>query len=232
MSDRSIRRIRRQENYHPVHSKIHWTNNLTQAARRFQFASTHLSDDWHNVIFTDEKKFAIDQSGRVFWIPIGSARPKTFISQVKFHINVFGAIWYNGRSDLVLIRGRTNSSTYLEHVETVLNSYLRKVRDYFLIHDRTTWSHTNIVHTWLNNNRITCMDDYPSVSPELNAIESVWGWMNKYVQSKQIKTQLQMERFVQEAWERIPIAVIRGYIDNISKITQKIFSVDGWDIDE
>lgn len=76
------------------------------------------------------------------------------------------------------------------------------------------------------------MDDYPSVSPELNAIESVWGWMNKYVQSKQIKTQLQMERFVQEAWERIPIAVIRGYIDNISKITQKIFSVDGWDIDE
>ncbi|CAF1293185.1 unnamed protein product [Didymodactylos carnosus] len=71
LSDRTIRRTRRQENYHPVHSKTHWTINSAQTARRFQFSVTHLFDDWHDVIFTDEKKFEIDQRGKVYWIPIG-----------------------------------------------------------------------------------------------------------------------------------------------------------------
>jgi hypothetical protein len=47
------------------------------------------------------------------------------------------------------------------------------------------------------------------------------------IQSKQIKTQRQLERFVQEAWKQIPIAVIRSYIDNISKIAQRIFLAGG-----
>ncbi|CAF1235790.1 unnamed protein product, partial [Didymodactylos carnosus] len=70
LSDRTICRIRRQENYHSVHSKMHWIINSAQAARRFQFSVTHLFHDWHDVIFTDEKKFEIDQRGQVYWVPI------------------------------------------------------------------------------------------------------------------------------------------------------------------
>jgi hypothetical protein len=70
VSPRTIRRVRRRENYHPVHAKIHWTINEQQAARRYQYARTHEEDSWQDVIFSDEKQFIIDKSGTVFWIPV------------------------------------------------------------------------------------------------------------------------------------------------------------------
>ena len=32
------------------------------------------------------------------------------------------------------------------------------------IHDRPSWAHTILVHDWLRNNRISCMDNYPLFS--------------------------------------------------------------------
>ncbi|CAF1541973.1 unnamed protein product, partial [Rotaria sordida] len=77
VSARTIRRVRRQENYHPVYSKNHWTIHEAQAMRRLHYATTHETDLWQNVIFTNEKKFQIDESGTVFWVLIGTRRPKT-----------------------------------------------------------------------------------------------------------------------------------------------------------
>ncbi|CAF3618266.1 unnamed protein product, partial [Rotaria sp. Silwood2] len=109
---------------------------------------------------------------------------------------VFGAVWHHGKSNLVFIQGTSNSTTYLQHLQLAIDDYLHVFRDYFLIHDRTTWSHTSMVHTWLIENNIQCLDNYPPFSPELNAIESVWGWMKHHVQSNHPTTQKQLEHFV------------------------------------
>ena len=45
----------------------------------------------------------------------------------------------------------------------------------YFIDDRPTWAHTAQAHHWLRHNGIKCMDDCPSVSPDLNAIENVCG---------------------------------------------------------
>ncbi|CAF1519695.1 unnamed protein product [Rotaria sordida] len=228
----TIRRVRRRENYHPVHARTHWEINEIQAARRYQYAITHEADNWQHVIFTDEKQFFIDEAGTVFWIPIGARRPKTFANQIKYHVNVFGAIWYHGKSRLVFIKGSSNSTTYLHHVQLAIGNYLQVLRRYALIHDRTTWSHTDLVHNWLIENDIECLDDYPSVSPELNAIEPVWGWMKHFIESRRPKTQKQLENLVLKAWQQIPISIIQRYIDHIRVIVHQIIVADGWDIDD
>ena len=120
----------------------------------------------------------------------------------------------------------------MEHIQLAISDYLPNLRHHFLIHDRTTWSHTHVVHDWLMHESITCLDDYPSVSPELNAIESVWGWMKNFIQPHNIRTQRQLERLVLKAWEKIPLFIIQKYIDHIRVKIQKIILAGGWDIDE
>ncbi|CAF3076461.1 unnamed protein product [Rotaria sp. Silwood2] len=73
-----------------------------------------------------------------FWISIGARRPKTFIGQIKYHVNVLGAIWYHGKSRLVFIKGSSNSTTYLHHIQLAIGNYLQVLHHYSLIHDRTT----------------------------------------------------------------------------------------------
>lgn len=232
ISPRTVRRVRRNENYHPVLPKVQWEINENQAERRYEYAIEHEDDHWKTVIFTDEKKFAVDHSGVVHWIPIGQRRPKIFIPQVRFFVNVFGAVWNGGKSKLVFIPGKSNSTTYLEHLKLALGDFLPSLRNFSLIHDRTTWSHSNMAHDWLLQNRIECLDTYPSVSPELNAVESVWGWMKKFVQSRHPRSQQQLEDSVRKAWQQIPITVIQGYIKHIKTTVHKIISADGWAIDD
>ncbi len=106
----------------------------------------YIDDNWHRVIFADQKIFEVDTSGVVYWIPYGRRRPTTFRSQVKYQIAVFGAIWYNNRSNLIFIRGRTNTLTFVEYLEHRLRSHRRLIRNYCFIHDRPRWAHIDTVH--------------------------------------------------------------------------------------
>ncbi len=72
------------------------------------------------------------------------------------------------------------------------------------------------------------MDDYPPVSPDLNAVESVWSWMNRYVQRNHPRSQRYLQRLVEQAWNSIPQNVIRGYISNISNTCNQIIANNGW----
>ena len=49
------------------------------------------------------------------------------------------------------------------------------------IHERPSWAHTTLVHDWLRNNRISCMDNYPLFSSYLNAVKAYGlGWIDMY----------------------------------------------------
>ncbi|CAF5076180.1 unnamed protein product, partial [Rotaria sp. Silwood1] len=137
---------------------------------------------WDNVIFSDEKTFEVDISGVVYWIPATLSRPTHFQNQIQFRVVIFEAIWFDGRSNLVFIHGRTNTRTYVGYLQAAFRSYLRQLSGYYFIHDRPTWAHTVLAHDWSRRKRIRCMDNFPAVSPDLNAIESVWSWMNRYIQ--------------------------------------------------
>ncbi|CAF4325784.1 unnamed protein product, partial [Rotaria sordida] len=117
----------------------------------------------------------VDISGVVHWIPYNRPRPTSFRSQVQYRIAVFGAIWYNSRSNLVFIRGRTNTSTFVEYLQAAFDTHFRSIRQYYFVHDHSIWAHTSTAHNWLNRHHIICLDEYPPASPDLNPIEHVWS---------------------------------------------------------
>lgn len=146
ISSRTIRNYRRYFGFRPVHARTQPFINQEHAQQRLLFAERHLHRDWSKVIFSDEKAFEVDVSGIVYWVPYGRPRPTSFTSQIKFRIAVFGAVWYNSKSDLVLIRDRTNTQTFVEYLRDALYSHLRSTKNYFFVHDRPKWAHTSSAH--------------------------------------------------------------------------------------
>jgi len=127
-------------------------------------------------------------------------------------------------SVFLFIRGLTNTTTYIQYLQAAFRSHLRHIDRFSFIHDRPTWAHTVLAHYGLRTHRITCVDNYPPVNPDLNAVESVWSWMNRYVQRHHPNSQKHLERLVQQAWNMIPQNVIRGYINNIPNICEHIIA--------
>ncbi len=89
---------------------------------------------------SDEKAFEVDVSGLVYWIPYGRPQPMHIQSQVRFRVAIFGAVWYDARSVLVVIGGWTNTTTYVEYLQAALGPHLRRLPGYYLIYDGPTWA--------------------------------------------------------------------------------------------
>lgn len=146
VSSRTIRNYRHLFQFHPVHARTQPLINEGHAQQRLLFSQRYIDYDWSRVIFSDEKIFEVDVSGVVYWIPYGRPRPTSFTSQIKFRVAVFGAVWYNSKSDLILIRDRTNTVTFVEYLRSGLYSHLRSIKNYSFIHDRPRWAHTSSSH--------------------------------------------------------------------------------------
>ncbi len=122
VSSRTIRNYLRLFGFHPVHASTQSLINKEHVQQRLLFSEGHIDHDCSRVIFSDEKPFEVDLSGIVYWIPYGRPRSTSFASQIQFRIVVCGAVWYNSKFDLVLIRGRTNTATFVEYLQSALHS--------------------------------------------------------------------------------------------------------------
>ena len=72
------------------------------------------------------------------------------------------------------------------------------------------------------------MNDYPPASPDLNAIESVWTWMNRYVERNHPNSQQRLKRLVEQSWNVILQNIVRGYVNNRPNICTQILANNGW----
>ena len=173
INPRTVRNYRSSLGFRPVHVRSEPLITARHAQERLNFCLSSATNHWDNVIFSDEQAFEVDISGVVYWIPVTRSRPTHFQNQIQFRVVIFGAIWFDGRSNLVFIHGRTNTTTYVGYIQTAFRSYLRQLSGYYFVHDRPTWAHNVLAHDWLRHKRIRCMDNFPAVSPDLNAIESI-----------------------------------------------------------
>ena len=71
VTSRMIRRYRVQLGFRAVHARIQPLMNQHHADYRLLFCQRHIDDNWHRIIFADEKIFEVDTSGVVYWIPYG-----------------------------------------------------------------------------------------------------------------------------------------------------------------
>ena len=232
VTPRTIQLLRRSHRFRPVSREAVYPLNEGVRQRRLDWCWAQRSNRFGSTIFVDEKWWRIDNRGKVFWLQDDQPRPVIEEADTKISIGVWGGIWPNGRTDLHFIQGSVNRFTYTNILATSLLPHMRQLRRYTLLHDNARAHSARHTREWLTANNVRYYDDYPPYSPELNAIELVWGWMKNYVTDKMPRNALQLAQYIQQAWDAIPQAIICTFIDHIPHNIQGIIAAQGGHIGE
>jgi transposase len=213
---------------HLCYRKMTQKPRLTQVHRdeRLAFARTHITwvNQWHSVVFSDEKRFNPDgpDGNTSYWYDL-RREPQSYFSRQMGggSVMIWCAISHLHHSPIVTVRGTLTAEKYTQ----ILSSYLRPLRDVIAqdTGDEIIFQQDNApVHTaghttdWLNRQGIAYMD-WPPNSPDLNPIENVFGLLAKavYAGNRQFSSIAELSHCIDHCWTTLPQAQIANIIDSM-----------------
>lgn len=188
--------------------------------KRIAFAELHLtlSYDWKTVVFSDEKCFSL--LGPVHKLKCWSDKLHKHVLRYDRHqgghISVWGAIGYDFKTPLVIIKGYLKSEQYIEILENNLLPYIRNFTVYQ--QDNAPQHVSKLSKEWFNTNNIDVLN-WPPRSPDLNIIENCWGLLtNKlYKHGTQFNTKASLISCLLQEWNNMDQTVIQNLFHSIPK---------------
>jgi transposase len=226
ISERSIQRGRRSLRYHPVHAAKKPALTEQHAQKRLRFCRAHRAG-LANMVFMDEMGVELDHGKRLYWIKQGQQRPVEYRHPRKAKVNVWAAIWHNGHTPLYCTTETFNSERYVQVLQNRLRPHLPLPRKEFL-QDGVPWHWTHAVQDWCVQHNVPLVQDFPPSSPDLNAIEYVWGWIKHKVEAANPQDQRSLERAVRAAWANLPQDIINSFIGHMTSVIRSIIANEGW----
>lgn len=197
-----------------------------RAARR-EWADEHDGLDehwWSNVMFSDEKKWNMDgPDGYRQWVDTRAKNPVP----VRRHtgggsVMVWGGFCGGQKTSLAFLDGRVNSAKYVatleEHLQPVFDAETQ------IFQQDNASSHSSLfTKSWLQRQQIEVMK-WPALSPDLNPIENVWGYMSAavYANGRQFYSIEALKRAIQKVWDEIPATYLATLVQSMPNRVKKI----------
>lgn len=123
-------------------------------------------------------------------------------------VMVWGGVSEQEQTQLVFVDGNLNGQRYINEVlEPVVLPLAQNHGDQFILMDDNARPHrANLVHRFLADHHIQRMDPWPSCSPDMNPIETLWDQLGKAVNDRiQPRDRLpQLRRYLTEEWNNMP----------------------------
>ena len=179
--------------------------------------------DWKNIIFSDEKKFNLDgpDGFQYYWHDLRTE--KKYLSKRKFgggSLMIWAAFGFKGKSNLIIINGRLNSSGYCQLLNDYLKPIARRIggKNWVFQHDRASIHNSVQTKTWLTNNNIRCLE-WPAISPDLNPIENLWGILSRrvYADGRQFRSIKELTNVLIDVWDSITIEELNNLSNSMPK---------------
>ncbi|KAG1300906.1 hypothetical protein G6F64_012275 [Rhizopus arrhizus] len=183
---------------------------------------------WHQVVFSDETKINIWGSDgcRYYWTQPGDVlRPHHIDLSVKHgggKLMMWGCITSEGPGYACQVYDGTMDSLVYQHI--LGTTYMETLKYYgmnkgtiYLQQDNDPKHKSKSTMTWLQQNKVRYINDWPPNSPDLNPIQHVWHLLKLRLSLYERKA-----RNIDELWERVDVEwnkldkdVCRSYIDSM-----------------
>jgi putative transposase len=226
----TIKRYRRLW-FHPVKPIPIPRLTLQHHFQRIDYCMTHKDNNFHRVVFSDEKIFKLDHTTGIVWIEDGEPIPTHEISGTHTTVNVWGGIWYNGRTELAIIDNNLNANKYIEILKEFLLPSMPSSPNFFFMQDGAGPHKPLKVRGTLHHFGVKVLYPYPPNSPDFNPIEHVWSWIVNYVNGHRPTNRHQLIDLIQKGWKNIPQSVIQSYFDNLPARLQAVEKAGGARLD-
>ncbi|CAK9819131.1 Transposable element Tc3 transposase [Anthophora quadrimaculata] len=197
---------------------------------RLEFARKHMDwvTQWQKVVFSDEKKFNLDGPDGYSYYYHDLRKEERIFSRRQHgggSVMIWGAISSKGVVDLKVLKGRQNSKTYLEILKMAKIRIFDVVRDnqWIFQQDNAAIHTAKLVKNWFEEQGITCLE-WPALSPDVNIIENVWGYLsrNVYINNTQFSSREELINAIKKEWNNIPLS----YIETLYKsLPNRIFQI-------
>lgn len=209
VTPRRVRQILNQsENFKFL--KLKKVPMLTAAHRkkRLEFAKKYMTWDteWSNVMFSDEKRFNLDGPDGIHYYWHDIRREKQILSR-RGHggasLLIWAAFGMKAKTKIVFVKGRIDSNAYINILESnllpVFNEEMVFQQDNAPVHV----SHKTKI--WIRS-KFNKLLEWPSLSPDLNPIENLWGMLTRkvYEGGKQYNTVQELKGVITDIWNNIP----------------------------
>ena len=137
-----------------------------------------------------------------------------------------------GLSDLFFYDGNIDSSAYIEILEHTLPSALSRFSavdrcHVILQHDNARIHVSAKTKNYLRNKKISVLP-WPSYSPDINIIESLWSIIDKQLLKFTIHNTEELKNAMIKIWTEIPLETIHNLYSSIPKRLNQIIEHQGY----
>ncbi len=216
----------------PKLTNAHINNRLNWAKEKVTWGSK-----WRTVLFSDEKKFNLDgpDGNQYYWHDLRKDS-QYFSKRVSGggSVMVWAAFGFDGKSEIVLLNGRQNSADYIQ----VLTEYLLPVgeeiggEEWLFQQDNASIHTSAMTREWFRERNIRVID-WPSLSPDLNPIENLWGILVRlvYANGRQFNSVPELWAEIRKQWALIPDFHLKTLADSMNNRLVEVLTKNGKAID-
>ncbi|KAJ0399837.1 hypothetical protein P43SY_008143 [Pythium insidiosum] len=194
-------------------------------AARLAWASEKLAcqQDWTHVIFSDEKKFNLDgpDGFRYYWRDLRRPAQQAVRRQMGGgSVMVWGAMAWEGKSQLAILDGRQSSEHYIYTLSEYLLpfAHLKYGVDFIFQQDNAPIHTSSETRLFFSDMGLSVMD-WPARSPDLNPIENLWSHLARrvYADGRQYDSIAELKDAILRAWETITLEDIRPLVQSMPR---------------
>jgi transposase len=197
---------------------------------RLKWAREHMTWDkeWENVIWSDEKKFNLDgpDGFNYYWHDL---RKEKLFSLKRNKggggVMIWAAFGHYIKSDIVFISGRMNSEAYRmlldDHLTNIASLMGRK--KFLFQQDNAPIHRAKANFEYFKAKKVGVLE-WPSLSPDLNPIENVWGLLARrvYAEGRQFTSVEDLKKAIKVEWANLSFEELRKHT---SSMPDRIFDV-------
>ena len=203
---------------------------------RLKFAKAHQTKDqtfWDKILWSDETKiniFGSDGEQKV-WRRNGEAYAEGCTIPTVKHgggsVMVWGAMSSQGVSNLHFIDRIMTADTYCKILDEHMLPTLKSLgRGALFQHDNDPKHSARLTSAFLKKKKVKVIE-WPSMSPDINPIEHLWGVLKRRVEQRQPSSRSQLKEVISEEWHLITAETCSNLVTSMPRRLDAVLASKG-----